>query len=135
VFICRDGTGARVDTVMPDPIQLNWDVRILTLESQAYRIMRQAEQVPPNVTRDTGVFVLPFNSISDGTVGDEAPNLWLPTVQATRLELAGVAAVAGTIQVLTNDVAPVEVDPQDRFVETSSTGFHAGAGPVTPAVA
>lgn len=134
VFISRDGSSVRTDTVMPDPIQMNWDARILTLESQRYRVFRQMEQQPPPVARDTGVFVLPFDSISDGTVGDEAPNLWLPTVQATRLELAGVNAASGSIQVLTNDIAPVEVDPSDRFVETSATGFHAGAGPVVPAV-
>jgi len=91
--------------------------------------------LPVTTQRDTGVFVLPFNSISDGQVGDEAPNLWLPTVQATRLEIAGSSSVAGGIQVLTNDIAPVEVDPADRFVETSATGFHAGMNPVTPAVA
>lgn len=135
VFICRDNSGVRVDTSMPDPIQLNWDARILTLETQRYRIFRQMEQQPTSTARDTGVFVLPFDSISDGTVGDEAPNLWLPTVQATRLELAGNSAGPGSIQVLTNDVAPVEVDPADRFVETSATGFHAGASPVVPAVA
>lgn len=135
VFIARTAAGARQDNVFPDPLQVNWDARILTLESQRYRLFRMTEQLPVTTTRDTGVFVLPFNSISDGTVGDEAPNLWLPTVQATRLELAGVSAVAGSIQLLTNDVAPVEVDPSDRFVETSATGFHAGAGPVVPAVA
>lgn len=135
VFICRDNSGVRTDATMPDPIQFNWDARILTLESQRYRIFRQGEQLPVSTSRDTGIFVLPFNSISDGQVGDEAPNLWLPTVQASRLELAGVSAGAGSIQVLTNDVAPVEVDPADRFVDTSATGFHAGAAPVTPAVA
>lgn len=135
VFITRNAAGARIDTVMPDPIQLNWDARILTLESQRYRIFRTAEQLPVTTARDTGVFVLPFDSISNGQVGDEAPNLWLPTVQATRLELTGVSALAGSVQVLTNDIAPVEVDPADRFVEVSATGFHPGAGPVTPAVA
>lgn len=135
IFIGRNGSGVRQDNVVPDPIQMNWDARILTLESQRYRIFRQAEQLPVTTTRDTGVFVLPYDSISNGTVGDEAPNLWLPTVQATRLEMAGVSGAAGSVQVLTNDVAPVEVDPADRFVETSATGFHAGAGPVVPAVA
>lgn len=134
VFIARDSSGVRTDTVMTDPIQMNWDARILTLESQRYRAFRQMEQQAPTIARDAGVFVLPFDSISDGTVGDEAPNLWLPTVQATRLELAGVNAAAGSIQTLTNDIAPVEVDPADRFVETSATGFHAGASPTPNAV-
>lgn len=135
VFIARTAGGVRQDNVFPDPLQINWDARILTLESQRYRAFRQSEQLPVTTTRDAGVFVLPFNSISDGQVGDEAPNLWLATVQATRLEVAGTSVTAGSIQIVTNDVAPVEVDPADRFVETSATGFHAGAGPVTPAVA
>lgn len=125
VFICRDATGARSDAVMPDPIQVNWDARILRLESQQYRIQRQMEGVQAPAARDVGVFVLPFDDGGESSmIGADDMSLWLPTVQATRLELSGVSAAGGTIQVVTNDVAPVEVRPDERFVETSTTGFH-----------
>lgn len=134
LFICRDATGARVDTVMPDPIQINWDARILRLESQGYRIQRQMEDQAPTVNRDTGVFAFAFDQGGEsGNVGGDDMSLWLPTVQASRLELTGVNTAAGSIQVVTNDVAPVEVRPDERFVETSTTGFHpstAGGAPV-----
>lgn len=132
VFICRDASGARVDTVMPDPIQVNWDARILRLESQGYRLQKQMESQNATIARDTGVFALPFDDGGEaGVIGGDDMSLWLPTVQATRLELTGVNVAAGSIQVLTNDVAPVEVRPDERFVETSTSGFHpsVGSGP------
>jgi hypothetical protein len=130
IFICRDNTAntPRNDGVFPDPLQVVWDARLLRTESQAYRIQKQMESIAPGAARDTGVFVLPFNDSNNGAVGDESPNLWLPTVQATRLEVDGVSTVAGTIQAITNDVAPVEVRPDERFVETSTTGFHPNVG-------
>jgi hypothetical protein len=132
IFIARDGTGARSDGVLPDPLQVTWDARILRYESQFYRRSRQAEGLLNGIARDTGVFSIMFNDINDGNAGDEDPNLWLPTVQATRLEVDGTNTVAGSLQIVTNDVAPVEVRPDERFVETSATGFHPNvATPVT----
>lgn len=133
VLIARDGTGARSDGVLPDPLQVTWDARILRYESQFYRRTRQTEALVPSVARDTGVFSIMFNDVNDGNAGDEDPNLWLPTVQATRLEIDGTNTVAGGLQVITNDVAPVEVRPDERFVETSATGFHPNVA--TPVVA
>lgn len=124
LFIARDGTGARNDGVLPDPIQVTWDARILRYESQFYRRSRQSEGLMGGIARDAGVFAVMFNDINDGNYGDEDPNLWLPTVQATRLEVDGSNAVAGSLQIVTNDVAPVEVRPDERFVETSQSGFH-----------
>lgn len=132
IYICRDATGARNDAVFPDPMLLMWDARVLTNESQNVRRKVMGERLVNGATRDVGVFVLPFNDSNNGQIGDEQPNFWLPTVQSTRLELQGVVATGGAIQVLTNDVAPVEVLPAARFVETSNTGFKpAQAGPVT----
>ena len=64
--------------------------------------------------------------------GDEEPNLWLPTVQASRVELQGVFAAAGSLQILTNDVAPATVDPSERYVESATTGFHPAVGQPVP---
>lgn len=132
IFVCRTAAGARSDGVFPDPFLLQWDARNLTNETQAVRVKLQEEATQAPSTRDTGVFVFPFNAFFLGHAGDEEPNLWLPTVQASRIELQGVFAAAGSLQILTNDIAPAEIDPADRYVETSATGFHPALGQPTP---
>lgn len=54
---------------------------------------------------DNGVFVYDFCHEFDGGLGRENRDLWLPTLGSTRLELQGTFANAGTLTVLTNDVA------------------------------
>lgn len=54
---------------------------------------------------DAGVYVYDFMHEFDGTLGQENRDLWLPTLGSTRLELQGSFANAGTLTVLTNDVA------------------------------
>lgn len=133
LVISRDGSNVRADATMPDPMQLTWDARILTLETQKIRTKKGFESLHPSVTRDTGVFFFPFNNLNNGQSGDEEPNLWLPTVQSTRLELDGSNTGTGSLQFVTCDVAPVEVLPQERFVETSASGFHPRIGEPAPA--
>jgi hypothetical protein len=63
------------------------------------------------VTRDTaggldhGVYVVDMTHEFDQSLGQENRDLWLPTLGSTRLELQGSFAAAGTLTVLTNDVA------------------------------
>jgi len=54
---------------------------------------------------DNGVRVYDFMHEFDGVLGRENRDLWLPTLGSTRLELQGNFANAGTLTVLTNDVA------------------------------
>jgi hypothetical protein len=54
---------------------------------------------------DNGVRVIDFTHEFDGTYGYENRDLWLPTLGSTRLELQGNFPNAGTLEVLTNDVA------------------------------
>ncbi len=54
---------------------------------------------------DNGVRVYDFMHEFDGTLGRELRDLWLPTLGSTRLELQGNFANAGSLTVLTNDVA------------------------------
>lgn len=54
---------------------------------------------------DNGVRVYDFMHEFDGTYGHENRDLWLPTLGSTRLELQFQASAAGTLKVLTNDVA------------------------------
>lgn len=143
VCICRNSTAqgsgdnARDSTVFPSNAQLVWDARMLYNEDQLYRLFRMYEVLENVLSLDAGVFFYPFSYGGDGTQGrsgDEQPNLWLPTVQASRLELDGTTATAGAIEFMTNDIAPVEVVPQERYVETSATGFHPEVGVSGPAV-
>lgn len=54
---------------------------------------------------DNGVRTYDFCHEFDGTLGHENRDLWLPTLGSTRLELQFNASSAGTLKVLTNDVA------------------------------
>lgn len=54
---------------------------------------------------DNGVRVYDFCHEFDGTLGHENRDLWLPTLGSTRLEIQGNFPNAGTLKVLTNDVA------------------------------
>ncbi len=55
---------------------------------------------------DSGVYVYDFTHDFNGILGLENNDLWLPTLGSTRLEIQGSFANAGTLTVLTNDVAP-----------------------------
>lgn len=124
LVIARDNTGARSDGCFPDPLRFQWDARYLRNIPQAYiTSVLMREKIPDLVARDTGVFLLPNNTSNRNTLGDDDPTLWYPTVQASRMQLDGNVATAGTMKIITNDVAPVEVAPEERFVETSRTGY------------
>lgn len=122
ILIARTGAGVRSDAVMPNPFSLNLDARVLTNELQAIRQQLQTEGLETNIARDTGVHVFYFNNSILGHIGDESSDLWLPTVQSTRLELVGNSAEAGNLQILTNDIVQVEVDQAARYVMDSQTG-------------
>lgn len=122
VVIARDGAGVRSDSVLQDPFTLNLDSRVLTSESVAVRKHLMGESLVPSATVDTGVLAFYFNNSIQGRIGDESSDLWLPTVQSTRLEYDGTAASAGNYQILTNDIAQVEVDQASRYVMESATG-------------
>jgi len=104
IIVARAVGGARAANVFPDPITLQWDSAALyNQELQAYRARRSFEV--SNVAPPVGVFVYSFTDDQDGHIGFENRHLWLPTVQATRLEFTGVTGAAGSWDVLTNDVA------------------------------
>jgi hypothetical protein len=55
---------------------------------------------------EPGVVVWPMDTEFNGKAGFELRDLWLPTTQATRLEVQATFGAAGTLTILTNDVAP-----------------------------
>jgi len=128
IFVTRvAGGGARTTAFFPDPVTINWDARQLILEPRSLRrkyasersILAQAagvQDVP------AGVFPYSFTHDVSGHAGDGTPELWLPTVQSSRLEVFGTFG-AGDLEIITNDVAPVEISPEERYSEGSETGF------------
>lgn len=135
IVIARNEAGERKDKVFPNPAILEWDSRKIREDSQIMLQELLSASVPELKTRDTGVFAYPLDRSTKNTVGDDNPTLWLPTVQSTRLEIRGNAEEAGSLQIITNDVAPVAVQPSERYQEESRTGFHpesAGAGQAGP---
>jgi hypothetical protein len=61
--------------------------------------------------RDNGVYVEPFDLDFSTGAGAETRMGYLPTSSATRLEVQGTLGTgAGTLSVLTNDVAPANGD-------------------------
>lgn len=132
IFVVRDGTGARVAYAnLPDPLEIRWDARQLIYEPKFLRRAYISERYILNTGLgesagvEAGVLPYPFTHDVMGHAGDGTPELWLPTVQSTRLEFHSSSFIGtGTVEVLTNDVAPVEVAPDARFDEGSATGFH-----------
>jgi hypothetical protein len=122
ILIARDTTGARNDNVLLTPYSLNVDGRVLTSEVVGLRKELMGKMSENGVAVDTGVLVFYFNNAILGKVGDESSDLWLPTLQSTRLEWVGTAATAGTLEILTNDIAQVETDQSQRYVMESATG-------------
>jgi hypothetical protein len=122
-LIARDASGARADTVFPDPFQFNWDGNQLDNANVRYFKQIFFEKLAGAITLPTGVLVLPFGYGGNvGRLGDDEANLWLPTSQSSRLEVTGNSAVAGSIQMLVNEVAPVETNQAERYQTPSNSG-------------
>lgn len=118
VFEYRANTRAAGQTNFPNPFTLLLDARPLeiletnNLTQQMYERtdygMAVGTIIPayesPN-GMDNGVFVRDYTHEFDGMAGHENNDLWLPTLASTRLEVQGSFGAAGTLTVLTNDVA------------------------------
>lgn len=136
VFVVRDAGGIRRTFAnMPTPLTLQWDSRQMFVEDIRIRRLYMAERYQQAVSAtsvETGV--LPYSYMHDvlGHGGDGGVALFLPTVQATRFELDVTNALAGSVDILTNDVLPVEADPRRRYIETSTSGFHPEIGTQNP---
>lgn len=106
IMVARDSSGARSDTVMSDPIELDLDGRQLHIVARPLWKAFTAERYGYTPTQaDAGVYVWDMTHDFDGHPGGEITDGWLPTTQATRLELRGGNFAAGTLQFLVNDVA------------------------------
>jgi len=113
ILVGQRSSGTRVngDADFPDPLTVQLDTRPLDIvernnfKNQMWERTGFDGTVDGKNGLDSGVFVYDFMNEFDGTLGRENRDLWLPTLTSTRLELQGNFAQAGTLTVLTNDVA------------------------------
>jgi hypothetical protein len=118
VFVYRAATRAAGQANWPNPMTLLLDARPLeitelnNLSQQMYERTDYGQAIGGTVPAydsanalDNGVFVRDFTHEFNGMSGYENNDLWLPTLASTRLELQGSFGAAGTLTVLTNDVA------------------------------
>jgi hypothetical protein len=131
-FIGRDASGVRTNASLPDPFQFNWDGMSIINTSQNYMRQKLYESTNGTVTLPTGVLGLLFDTGgAAGDIGNDPSTLWLPTMQSSRLELTGTWAGAGSTQVLTNEIAPVDADQATRFQVPNGSGAYAANVPPT----
>lgn len=116
IFVLRRSSTSRVNgnSDFPDPATLYLDtapldiVEINNWRNTMYERTGYGKSGVSNDAAgglDNGVYVYDFMHEFDGTLGRENRDLWLPTLGSTRLEVQGQFANAGTLTVLTNDVA------------------------------
>ncbi len=110
IFVCRDATGARTETLLPV-------TTTFALDSQTFDIVDNGvwrQQISERAgyfgtldtanAQDTGVYLYDFSSDWSGRLGFETRSQWLWTLPTTRFDLSGVFQAAGTVTVLTNDI-------------------------------
>lgn len=124
IFILRRGGTSRANghVDMPDPTTLFLDTRPVDVVERNNWLNQMYERsgnggraaggaLTANVALDAaggldaGVFVYDFMHEFDAGLGRETRDLWLPTLGSSRLEVQGTFGNAGSLTVLTNDVA------------------------------
>lgn len=132
-FIVRDSSGDRVTGLsnLPTDPTIWWDSRLLLKEPTAVRRARMVEAIGGRLSGGDalgldGVLVYQFDNSVLGHAGDGSPGMYLPTVQATRLEWQATFGASGSVEIITNDVAPAEVNPAMRYSD-GGTGFDPAA--------
>ena len=115
IFVFRRSASTRAngDSDWPDPLTLYLDARPMDVLAKAvWKEQMQQRGLSGTAAAsesanglDNGVFVYDFTHDFDGALGHEPRNLWLGTLGSERLEIQGTFANAGTLTVLTNDVA------------------------------
>ena len=116
IYINRRAGTSRVNGEA-DLVGTNWqwfiDARLLTnmtTEMIRSRMLEQYNFVSVTLEAaggpDNGVIALPFMTEFSGLAGYEMRDNWLPTSQATRLELVMTLANSGVLTIMTDDVAP-----------------------------
>lgn len=139
IFVVRTAAGVRQTTAnIANPLTIQWDSRQMFIEDIKIRRLYAAEryfQAGGGAGVENGVLCYSYMHDVLSHAGNGGVALYIPTVQATRFELDGFNFVTGSVDILVNDVLPVEADPRRRYVETSVSGFHPEIGTQNPRVA
>jgi hypothetical protein len=116
IFVLRRGGTSRTTGHgdFPDPAQFNLDARPTEILERNVLLHQMHERtgfggsgraLDSALGLNAGVFVRDFTHDFDGSLGMENRDLWQPTLGSTRFELTGSFPNAGTLTVITNDVA------------------------------
>lgn len=104
ILIFRTTAPARSSTNFPDPFRIEWDSRIYDNVSRTLLVDDITEK--NGLAPLTGVFTYQWTDDASLKAGNESRDLYIPTTQGTKFELVGSFGAAGTLTILTNDVAP-----------------------------
>lgn len=131
-FIARI-SGLRSEEPFPDPYNLVWDTGYLRISTRRLLQIRMREMVEQLAERDVGVYLFNWSYGTHRHAGENELSAMLPTVTATRLEVTGASAEAGTLDILTNTVSVAEISPALRPVERTATGYQPPTPPANSA--
>lgn len=124
VLVFTDSDGVRSDTPTPDTLELWKDNQQVFIQpTSLMRAKLYADtgygfasgDLDTAGYQDTGVYLIPFDNDFGLELGAELRNGYLPTLQSTKLQIRGTWKAAGTLYVITNDVAPPEGLPGSIF--------------------
>jgi hypothetical protein len=127
IMVTRQG-GIRSETPFPNPASLRWDDINLRIESPQSLRKWMREFIVSTSPRDVGVYVYPYSSGIGRQVGGNGVSSFLPTVTATRYELSGASAGAGTLDWIINDVSSAPVSGVQRATVGGGLGFYPPQG-------
>jgi len=130
-FIGRKA-GVRSEEPFPDPFNLVWDTGYLQISTRRLLQVRMRELIESLAERDVGVYMFNWSYGTHRHAGENELNALIPTVTATRLEVTGSSAEAGTLDIFTNTVSIAEVNPALRPVQRNATGYQPPTPPANP---
>jgi hypothetical protein len=116
--------GLRSETPFPNPAMLRWDDLNLRIESPQSLRKWIREHIISTSPRDVGVYVYPYSYGIGRQVGGNGVSSYLPTVTATRYELSGQSAGAGTLDWVINDVSSAPVSGVQRATVGGGLGYY-----------
>jgi hypothetical protein len=123
VIMVSRAAGLRSETPFPNPAQLRWDDINLRIESPQSVRKLMKELITTSSTRDVGTYVYSYSTGITRFAGGNGVSSFLPTVTATRYELSGSSAGAGTLDWVINDVSSAPVSGVQRATVGGGLGY------------